>query len=822
MALGRRAQGDINTMYGDSFRVIIWEEGFSGTVIDLLFYSPGFSLQYHPTSSDISSPIIPSSVELYVENPDDGTTDIDDLLFDLLGVQQTDFFIEIQKSTGGPFTNYWFGVVLQDEVTAIEDAKPRLAKITATDGLALLKTFDYDNVNTVSATVNNPSHTKVLDIIYNCLSQAVDVSLWDPADNYLITSDDFWETDQTYSATGDPLADLGIDVIGFREVKTGSRAQLFNGQYGPEIIEVDYLSCWDVLEQLALTRFARVYQFNGAWHFEQISLRAAATTKRMRYTKSIGTPTYSKPNTYTTLDGTLKKRRLAMNQTTYLPALKRVEVEQRAYGTNFDPRLFFSADNLSNTADRTFGLYSDEYYTSAAGTQVSQAFFFQIQFLNRFAYAAANNYNSWYLVGNRNSLQLRCKIDLEIKLSDAYSSTVYYWDGNQWQTTAAVTTVYSQTNVLSIGGGKNAATYNTQIPDFGTRVINTGYLPCTGVLEVTIDNLGFQNYHGNQGQSGGIPYQWSDIASGSISNLKGGIVLNVKTLLEASDTAFLYAVSNPNTSINDNEIYTYPTFLIGDKTTQSGHYLYDNGSSVESCELWEVGNGGGQDIPLAALVAQRRLLIQSEAVKRYEGTITFTEGYGEGIAFDSEFYLPHDYNFDAWTGEVRGTWYKISEYITAGDPSEDPSDPFTSTEAAGRQAGNINTLLNILETKARGIDYDEANDLIQVNGRLESPSGVKRKTEVETAEDGLSMDLSKSNHKILITWSGTAGTFTINLPSVEDGTEFVIILDGTFTGSQTVTLNPDGSETINGESTEDLTASGRHVIEAANDQWFTG
>lgn len=809
MALAKRAEGETGSAYGDIFRIRIWEEGYVGSADTLQFAKPGFTLEYQPNTNDISSPMIPSYAKFYLIND---SAAMDTLISDIIANQQSTFYVEIERNTGAAYTHYWKGVLFQDEITEPDSPKPRPFVLSATDGLNLLQAVDYDFANTVSSSLNNPAHTPIINILDKCLEQALDQTLWGGSDDYLVTSVDWWETDQTYSATADPLGDLVIDVLGFREVKTNPGNELFpypwdpnTPIYGPETLEVEYLTCYEVLEQLARLFLCRVYQYNGAWHFEQIPLRAAATTKRMKYTTSLGTPTYSKPNTFTTIDQTRRKTRVAGNQTQYIPALKKVQATYDAYGGNSSNRLILGTDNLSNSVSRSYGLFSDAYFLSAAGTNVSQNIYLQFLFLanGSFTYSSA----SWrYISPTLYTLRLRLQIEVTLKITDAYSSTEYWWDGSAWVTSADtffVNSGYAELQSNSPGSG----TFFIKSGDLGDRVINTSYIPCTGIVSITLDNPLWQI------QNTGFPVAWSTATMASIG---GGVYMSLKTLLDRSDTSFLYSVTNPNTAINDYEIYTYPKINIADKALQGGHIMFDNGSSIESCTEWEVAQDGN-NVTLLALLVQQRLAIQSEPTPKYQGQVMFPEGYGEGIAFDSTFWLPHDYNFSAHDGTVDGTWHKVAIYASLGNPSEDPADPSRIGAFAMRSA-NTPELNNRLNDLISVVDVDPEGDRMAL-GLPVRTSGLERETQVINAEAASSDTLAYTDHVVFLDWTGGDGTFTLNLPAVVTGVEFVIITDSTITAARDIAITPDGAETINGSAELTITGAGMITIRAANGEW---
>lgn len=810
MALAQRAQGEFTAAYGDNWRVTLYEEGYGGSSIDLEFQNPGFTLTYQPDTNDIATPIIPSFCNLHLIN---NSAAIDTLISDLIAKQQTDFFVEIERGiSGGSYSMYWRGAVLQDEINEMDMSKPRPLSIGCTDGLTLLQAVDYDFANTVATASNKPEHTPLVALLDKCLEQALDQTLWGGSEPYLVTSVDWWETSQTYSAVTDPLASLVVDVRGFREVKqTSGGNDIFGVALSTAVVEIEYLTCWEILEQLCLAFMCRVYQHNGAWHFEQVSLRASNQTKWMTYTTSLGTGAYTNATTLTILDQTRKKARLARNQFTYFPALSRIEVLQDAYGANFIPEMNFRDDDYTETQTKTFGTWAASINNAAASGAKNQQLFFEIVFnaSGQFQYVSGD----WVSPGpfTFNTIELRQSIDITIKIDDAYSATNYWWDGSAWQTSAqTITEVSTQTKaIFSSGTGSGTLLFHSGV--FGSKVINTDDLPATGVLSITLDNPKIEvltSYN---------PKTYATVSQGDLFTYLGLVTLRVKGLIETGDTKFLYTLDNPNPDIADSNVLKYPTLYLGDKAIQSGHIMYDNGTSIEACSDWqEANNANGLVLP--SLLAQQRMALQSEPMKRLEGQVLFIEGYGESIGFNSEIYVPHDYEFKAQTGEVSGTFNKLAIYATLGNPNDNFGG---STFTSGYNARQVNAsaVIQDIYRRTQAIDYDELNGITLQTGLSASLSGKNRTTQVINAEAAASDTLAYTDHVVFLDWTGGDGTFTLNLPAVVTGVEFVIITDSTITAARDIAITPDGAETINGAAELSITGAGMITIRAANGEW---
>ena len=820
MALGNRAQWEFRNRLNEDFRITIKEEGYTSTTLEPIAQGEGFILNYRPVADDIANPLSPSAAEIYIIN---NSSAIDTLIYDIVQKQQTDFYVLIEKAlTPGNYTPFWRGVILQDEIYEQDSPKPNVVQITATDGLAKLKNIDYDEVNSSAGGAGYPANTPFITILGTCLEDALPKELWGTSDAYLVTSVDFWETDQTYSASTDPLADLIIDVRGFRDVQERQKAELFNGLYGPAVLDIEYLSKKEVLEQLGYLFVSRIYQADGAWYFEQILLRQGATTKRMTYTKALTSSTYTNASTFTLIDQTSNKARRSGNNFTYLPALRRAEVEQRTFSSDYNNLLELDASSVSNSANRVFGLFSAQFFNAAVGTgQISQAFFFEFNFTNvleriNIAPNSTDAFGYGGVSGNTWRSRIRCKLDVTITVTAIATGTVYYWDGTAWTTSSSTYTIYSNyTDKLLNPTGGSSQTHQVFYGQFGSGlVINTAYIPATGVLEVTLDNLGFEYYAGDV-SSANMP-SWNTLSPTDYQNLGGRITMRSKTLLDEGETQLLVSVENPNTDVADYEVYRYPTLFIADKGIQSGLILYDNRTTVEACDTWEFGTNG-EDITLPGLMIQKRLQLQSEPILKYEGNVIFTQSYNEGILFDSIRFVPHEWSFLAQSAEINGTWFQVGIYATAANPNEDFSFGGTQSMVSAR-TGQTPSNVQELQRRIQGIEFDEDTNVgtTLVNFRLGSE--VYKATIVIDASASGSSTLGTDVYWIKLSWSGGNGTYVLNMNALIEGQEYKIYADSTITASTIVALTPD-TENINGSSEYNIDGVGIYHVVAIDGEW---
>jgi hypothetical protein len=90
-----------------------------------------------------------------------------------------------------------------------------------------------------------------------------------------------------------------------------------------------------------------------------------------------------------------------------------------------------------------------------------------------------------------------------------------------------------------------------------------------------------------------------------------------------------------------------------------------------------------------------------------------------------------------------------------------------------------------------------------------------------TATAAGSQTLENAKHFNFLSYSGGNGNFTITLPVAEDGVILRFKTDDTISATKTITLQGDGSERIDGESSYIMNRSYDGIsIVALNSNWF--
>lgn len=786
MALGIRASFEAQDENQTRYRVRIYQTDYVGTELTLIPTRRIFNLTYQPLTNNIASPLSPStaSIEFYINTEDDRT-----FVDDVIQYQQSEFYVTIEQDLGstGTYTPYWRGVVIQDQIDEL-DAFKGYYTLVCVDGLSRLKDVEYTFDNDVN--LGSFRYTRVNQIIYKALSLALPLELWSATDTFLTMTVNWWANGQTYSATDDPTIDQLFDVQAFTEVVDQFNFSFFVKK-----------TCFEVLEILAKGYLARISMCGGSFVFEQLAERANANVKRNTYSKTGVPQNNSLVPLNQTLDQTRESARMAGNIFSNFAALKRVVLEQASYNAARPTALRWniSSGSFPTNASLDFGLYGQFVSGTPLPGTVGQRF--EVDVL--FDYAAVYTFSTFdpfldfrgaWVYG------IRTAIDVEIKLEDANTATTYYWSATGWQTTVSTVVVGGPAYLVRLGSKISVALSTNQTgSNFPTRRINTGSLPATGRVTVNTSN------HRTQRLVSEGPNNWLTLSSSGVTLSGTGIKTTLKTAFPSNTSVRFFNIENDNVNIADFQNEDMGEILLGDGALQSGHILIeDSGSNIIASTSWDYGNET-KNLSFAGLLITERLGLQQDVTQKYDGDVMMPKGYDIAISFDNVRYIPLTYSFDAGSGIARADYYALSRFTVSSTVGQDLGEqPDLNDFSDGDKFFKVGGI-NIGQNQVEDTFYAEEQTTALNNSRTLKAvrNGLK---ELDVAASG-SATLVETDHVVLLKWSGAAGSYTLNLPTITSnmtGQVYEFIIDENFTGSTEVALTPGGSDTINGESTYDI------------------
>ena len=131
MAYGTRFRFRFASVYGTDYEVLLQEDGYSGSITDRpLGKAPVIRMQD-------SDPIRATTCELSIECQQDGE------YVDLYSLDPKQFKVEVRYNSGSSWPVVWSGFVATEIYSEPDIAPPYDVKITATDGIGVLKEYDF-------------------------------------------------------------------------------------------------------------------------------------------------------------------------------------------------------------------------------------------------------------------------------------------------------------------------------------------------------------------------------------------------------------------------------------------------------------------------------------------------------------------------------------------------------------------------------------------------------------------------------------------------------------------------------------------------------
>lgn len=235
---------------GNVWRINIHDADLPGayTATEFKVGAEGFVLSYSGNNEQQHQPIIGSSVEFTFYEETAQHTQTLDLFY---SNPEGRMLLEIYRDPDGTPSLYWRGVILAEQVTRMDEAKPTAVRITASDDLGNLKDIPFD----VTLGGLGSSGLTVKNHLVRCLSGLRTRDLWTSGDGFLRYINDVEGYHATLSSS-DPLSDMTATIP--ITVEDDGTTTPFN--------------CFDILSGLATAMNARVFLSEGVFWFLPIAV----------------------------------------------------------------------------------------------------------------------------------------------------------------------------------------------------------------------------------------------------------------------------------------------------------------------------------------------------------------------------------------------------------------------------------------------------------------------------------------------------------------------------------------------------------------------
>jgi hypothetical protein len=358
-----RFYGEFKDEVSDVWRINLHDIDYNGTATEITLGSEGFELSYAGNNEDRHQPIIGSSVEFTVMN--EGGTFETFMNSVLPAAEEGRMQVEIRKDPDDVNSLYWAGILAAEQVEQDDAPAPNPVRMTATDDLGNLQRLLFDQTDGSGL---NEIRTPVEHML-QILNQMRTESLWGATDGFFRYVNDVEMNGYTGS---DWLDDVLLD-----NPYVSDNSQIYEGSRG--------YNSFEVLESIARSLNARIFQANGYWWFLPVNcyLRASQLDDWTGDVKQIDKSGNASALT-TAENAELQAQyvneidadfvKMAGGIITYLPPLKRVRRTREYYGNELAVTQYSTGittgDNITyNDTDRTYieGLS----FTISGGCQIN-------------------------------------------------------------------------------------------------------------------------------------------------------------------------------------------------------------------------------------------------------------------------------------------------------------------------------------------------------------------------------------------------------------------------------------------------------------------
>jgi hypothetical protein len=714
-------------------------------------------LDYSGETDDIVSPIIGSKCTINAYNE---VGAFDSFINKLTNRQEHLFYVKISLYEGTRYTTYWTGVVTQDLVSELDESKPRIFQIVATDGIGLLANKEYQELTdqTVEDFLEDAVGAIGLDEIYAA------------TDAFYATAVNVWDIQQVYSATTDVTTLTRFDP----------RVYSSKDEDGT----ITYSNYLEILKELCIAFGARFYQKDGVYLFEQYLERTSSSRTVFYYSFNGDFLAYQSESDDVTIDGTTTGgARLSGNSYTYLPAMQKVQVSYNQERAN---NLLASGMTFTATTGRqNLGFLSD---SDNARVEVVGDLLYQL---------THNGGAGTVTIG----LSWRPVWRIELRIEDVLNPGTYHYLNRSWSPGTLGANIYGATSWISSTSATNAQGYyyyldggsaNNELDGvYLAKVVGlvTPPLPVSGTAELDVEFYNVYDFNYNVQT---VPSYFTETRTAK--NFRA-LYLNDSG---AQSDITIYSSTNSGNTVKSNLILDLGELRLGDSTGIQGSLYVYTGSAWVASTQWRRGNSGSYQ-SLLKLLTSEVLSLHHQPVEIYNGTIVGPFEFGRRYVFDSADWLIMGGTFNANMDEWSAEWFAIDSDdsdIAADTPVGTGGGSDFQARVSSQQGTDEIIIADIVNTT-------QAN----VEGTLSTNGGVTTAVNAVAATPAGSEEISASNYMNFISYSGGTGTYTLNLPAASDGVLLRFKTDDTIVANKTVTLSADGSETIDGEITYEMDRS---------------
>jgi hypothetical protein len=606
-----------STLNNNQYKVEIWDSTYSGSIVPMTTEGEGFEITYQQQGDERFGPVKGSECSIYATITDgaNGTLLQNWINTSMNATKEDLFHIAIYK--GGDL--YWFGVILPDLNTRMDQSRPYSYKITATDGLARMK--DKEWIQGPESFTNPAIGRKTfIETIFELLKYSP-LYTATSVDNMFTTCVGWYE--QNMPAKANTVDPLGYSAVRWNTwTKTDENKKLVG------------LSYYDVLVSVCESWGMRVMFSDGLYRFTQVnSYEDDAIVKYQRYyarvsggfngvENFIGQPVEITNTTFPYV--------AAGNQWSWYAPLKFVYLKYPFLNNNM-------LDQGESMNARTFTEPYKYSQTLRAGIIGSTNTSLNLSVGLRIRGLIYNGPSFQVLIRIKLALTGTSNLYLEKDILRGIGSET-------WSTTS--TDVWEHLYYINAGTPIDLSTIiiNTPLLPVGTYNSNTFYVEVAEIRTVAGVLL-----------TPGANY--------NVTRIKGqtSLIYNSSST-DASEQYFEYIGGNSASPINSYDLKLNNS-LIGEPYDPSnpGQIFTSNGTTLlQSTGQWKY-EGLGSALNLNLLRVREVLAGQTIPIRKYQGQIIsgLLEAYNS-IEYDGFRYILNGATFKAQSDTWEGEWYQVS------------------------------------------------------------------------------------------------------------------------------------------------------------------
>lgn len=635
MALGNlRQYGEFKSDQGVLYKVEIYDEDYVGAAEEFPMGANGFKLKYDGEGEDRYHAIKASSVTIEAYSTNGA---FDTFLRDIREGEQGRFKVQILRDS----SKFWLGVLLLDVGNVKDEFYPQLHELRAVCGLSLMKDVPFNKSVYTTDTQLETLYETVNPIINLLRYYTGIVDFFTTSTTFVRTMVDWYEDSMpTPAQSVDPLRYSAIYPLAFMDVQGETKTPI---------------SAYEALEQICKVWGARVFQADGFWWFIQVDTYRNLPAYYRRYpyqtSTALGSGSEDLKKNIGSATSIYNIKDLG-GQMDYYPKLKKVQATYGQFSSN--------------------GLYGDEQeltdWISVANSQAN------LITLDNCAAVTGATIKIQHALHTSNGGIATFNPDHEYRIYYMLKIGTYYWDGNDWTTTASMCSVN-----LGQGLWGPLGTLNS----YQTLTIEAGNLPTSGDLEYGAWK--FVSEVGSTTQlSDDNNYKIKILANNNTpTGYAGSLDLSVSLVQYVVDGESVQDVifASENTTEQANEVLDFGKLRLGDGPEAGAgkwgriRVSNDLATWTQNNDNWQ-SNQAGTSANITQILCEQFLAGQQEFIQKPLKTIFLKNGeefnFSHALFDQNNIMTSNGYTFNAGTDELQiESFYTdyITNYIVNSDQS---------------------------------------------------------------------------------------------------------------------------------------------------------